>query len=135
MSMINIHRDKHIACAEFAALMEAVGWGRADDYDLNDIARSLASYPFVAHARTGDDTLVGYVSAFSDGAFSTLLGALVVHPRYQRQGVGSQLLKAVEAQFPGVPVYAKVFGDDESFYRSNGYRVPSRPMQVMFRHA
>jgi hypothetical protein len=68
--------DKDIRTGEFALLMESVGYGRAGHYAADVIERSLAAYPLVAHARDIDGRLVGYVSAFSDGAFSTFIGEL-----------------------------------------------------------
>ena len=87
MSTVQVHCDKRISPAEFASLMASVGWGAEGDYDPELVRQSIEHYPFVAHARTEDDALVDYVSAFSDGVFSTFIGELVVHPEFQRQGV------------------------------------------------
>ena len=133
MANVQIHYTKDVRAAEFAELMAAVGWGSAMDYDATKVSRSIDSYPFVAHARASDGALVGYVSAFSDGAFSTFVGEIVVHPQFQGQGVGSLLLAAVEAQYRGVPVYAKPFRDQKDFFLRNGYREASRPMTVVFK--
>lgn len=133
MANIQIHRTKNISAIEYASLMAAVGWGTITDYDAVSVSRSIDSYPFVAHARTDGGTLVGYVSAFSDGVFSTFIGEVLVHPDFQRQGVGSRLLEAVEARYCGVPVYAKPFRDQELFFLCNGYRAASRPMSVLFK--
>jgi GNAT superfamily N-acetyltransferase len=117
--------DKDIRPGEFALLMEAVGYGRAGHYAADVIERSLAAYPFVAHARDARDELVGYVSAFSDDdAFSTFIGELVVDPHVQRRGVGTRLLEAVEARFAGVPVFIHPFVDVQAFYLARGYRGP-----------
>ncbi len=126
-----IEASKDIRPGEFALLMEAVGYGRAGHYAADHIERSLAAYPFVAHARDIDGRLVGYVSAFSDGAFSTFIGELVVHPAAQRRGVGTALLEAVEAHFAGVPVFIHPFVDVQAFYMARGYRVPARPMAAL----
>lgn len=125
-----ISADRNIAAAEYAALMEAVGWGSG--YSDEIVQRSLNAYPFVAHARSPSGKLVGYVSAFSDRAFSTMLGELVVHPEAQRKGIGRSLLSAVESAFPGVPVYVKPLGQAKHFFLACGYRVPSVEMQVLF---
>lgn len=113
--------------------MAVVGWGTLADYDATSVLRSVNSYPFVAHVRTEDGTLVGYVSAFSDGAFSTFVGEVLVHPDFQGRGVGSMLLEAVESRYRGVPVYAKPFQDQERFFLHNGYRQASRPMSLVFK--
>ncbi|MHB1532837.1 GNAT family N-acetyltransferase [Acidithiobacillus sp.] len=131
MSTVQVHCDKRISPSEFASLMASVGWGAEGDYDPGLVRQSIRTYPFVAHARTEDDALVGYVSAFSDGVFSTFIGELVVHPKFQRQGVGTQLLQAVESNNAGVSIYAKPFTDQQGFFLRNGYCLPKRAMSVV----
>jgi GNAT superfamily N-acetyltransferase len=126
----SIHTDKDISAAEYSALMESVGWG--SHYTEEIVRRSLSAYPLVAHARSHSGMLVGYVSAFSDRAFSTLLGELVVHPEAQRKGIGRALLALVEREFSGIPVYVKPLGVAKHFFLACGYRVPSVEMQVLF---
>jgi GNAT superfamily N-acetyltransferase len=125
--------SKAIGAGECARLMEAAGYGRAGHYAAAVIEHSLAAYPFVAHARDAGGQLAGYVSAFSDGAFSTFIGELVVHPRAQRRGVGTRLLESVEARFAGVPVFIHPFVDVQAFYLGRGSRAPARPMSALAR--
>ena len=132
-SDISVIVGKEIAPEELAALFGSVGWGEASDGSSEPIRQSLASYPFIAHARDQAGRLVGYASAFSDGAFSTFLGELVVHPEAQRLGVGRKLLAAVEAYAGGVPIYVKTFDDQAEFFRKQGYRTASRPMSILFK--
>ncbi|MBI2923070.1 MAG: GNAT family N-acetyltransferase [Planctomycetes bacterium] len=130
---IRIVLDKSVTPAEFATLMAAVGAGKAEDYSIPAIERSLAAYPFVAHARDAAGRLVGYVSAFCDGAFSTFVGEIAVHPDRQRQGIGRQLLQAVETYANGVPVYVNPFADHEEAFLRIGYRRARRPSTVLFK--
>lgn len=125
-----IQVDKNVSGAEFSSLMAAVGWG--SDYPDEMVSRSLSAYPLVAHARSPSGKLLGYISAFSDGAFSTMLGELVVHPRVQGRGIGRALLRLVEERFSGVPVYVKPLGAAKHFFIACGYQVPAVDMQVLF---
>jgi GNAT superfamily N-acetyltransferase len=127
---VRIVQDKSVSWEEFGQLLHAVGWGNG--YTEHLVLQSLAAYPFIAHARTISGNLVGYVSAFSDCAFSTMLGELVVHPHWQRQGVGRALLLAVEQRYSHVPVYVKALGSAGEFFSACGYQRSSEPMQVMF---
>lgn len=127
----SIHTDKNISAPEYSVLMESVGWGSG--YDEEIVRRSITAYSFVAHVRSESGVLWGYVSAFSDCAFSTMLGELVVHPIAQRMGIGQALLSAVENEFPGVPVYVKPLGEAKHFFVACGYRAPSVEMQVLFK--
>lgn len=111
--------------------MESVGWGGG--YDEASFQRSYHAYPLAVHARADDGMLLGYVSAFSDGAFSTMLGELVVRPTVQGAGIGRALMRVVEAEFPGVPVYVKAMGEAKRFFEACGYRRPTNEMTVMFK--
>ncbi len=126
-----ISTDRTVTWREFGDLMESVGWGKG--YDEASFLRTCSAYPLIAHARADDGGLLGYVSAFSDGAFTTMLGELVVHPAAQRCGVGRALMRAVEAEFPSVPVYVKALGEAKRFFEACGYRQPAVEMTVLFK--
>lgn len=126
----SIQIDKNVSAPEFSALMNSVGWG--SDYPEEIVSRSINAYPFIAHARSESGELVGYISAFSDQAFSTLLGELVVHPNAQGKGIGRALLTAVENEYPNVPVYVKPLGGAaQQFFLACGYRAPRVEIQVL----
>lgn len=128
-----LYTDKMVMPAEIADLMASVGWGTEQEYDQAAIERSLTAYPFLAHARDGGGQLVGYVTAFSDRAFSTFIGELVVRREAQDRGVGSALLRSVEEKYPGIPLYIQSFSDVEEFFRQRGYRAGTRPQAVLFK--
>jgi GNAT superfamily N-acetyltransferase len=130
VAMVAIFEDKRVSPAELISLMASVGWGDESAYDAELVSRSVSTYPLIAHARADDGSLVGYISAVSDDAFSVFLGELVVHPKFQRQGVGSRLLHAVESRY-AVPVYVKSFLDQQRFFEHHGYSPPRRPMAVL----
>lgn len=123
--------DKNIKPEEMAELMDSVGWGKKKEYNHRSILRSLSNFPFVAYIRNEDNELVGYVSAFSDGAFSTFVSELVIHPGVQNQGLGSELLQAVEREYCGIPIYIKHFDDSKDFFIKHGYTEPKRKMSVL----
>lgn len=125
-----ISTDKTVTWREFSALMAAAGWG---EHDEASFLRSYGAFPLVVHARTDEVAVVGYVSAFSDGAFSTLLGELVVHPEAQGRGIGRALMQRVEEAFPSVPIYVKAMGDAKHFFSACGYREPKAEVTVMFK--
>lgn len=64
--------------------------------------------------------LLGTSPPSADGAFSTMLGELVVRPTFQGSGVGRALMRVIEAQFPGVPVYVKAMGEAKGFFEACG---------------
>jgi len=50
-----------------------------------------------------------YITAFSDGAFSTFVGDLIVRPDARLKYLGLDLLRLVEETYPGVPVFLRPF--------------------------
>lgn len=131
MSSFEILADKNITPAEVANLMTSVGWGKETDYDGKEIERSISAYPIIAYCRDSDGLLIGYVSAFTDCAFSTFVGELIVRPSHQHRGIGSALLAHVVEKCRGVPIYATPFQDTEAFFLERGFRVPKRLMSVV----
>lgn len=128
---VTVETDRSIDPSEYVELLEATGWGDAYAYDPAAVEAAIASYHFVGHVRDGLGTLVGYVCAFSDGAFATFIGELLVHPSAQRRGVGGQLLEAVEARFEGVPVFVIGTHDARRFFLRQGYTPPSTPLEIL----
>jgi GNAT superfamily N-acetyltransferase len=123
--------DKNIKPDELLDLLVSVGWGKESDYDFDVLARSIAAYPVIVYCREKNGWLVGYVSAFTDNAFSTFIGELIVRPEFQRKGIGSSLLTYVVEQCKGVPVYATPFEDTQEFFLERGFKVPKRFMSVV----
>ena len=126
-----IHADKNIEPAELANLMASVGWGDEADYQPEMLLRSMAAYPLVAHCRDASGQLVGYVTAFTDGAFSSFIGELVVRPQFQHQGIGSALLELIVEKCRGVPIYGTPFEDTRDFFLARGFQEPKRAMSVV----
>ncbi len=53
---------------------------------------------------TEDEAIVGSVRAVAhEGTCS--IGRLIVHPQYQRRGIGTRLMGAIEAMFPNAAVF------------------------------
>lgn len=129
--VIHVETDRSFSLGEYADLMAAVHWGDASVYSAATVAAALQSYHFVAHVRDKAGLLVGYLCAFSDGAFATFVAELVVHPHARGTGVGAALLGAVESAWPGVPVFAIGFRDARGFFYRQGYSHPPRPMEVL----
>lgn len=117
---------------ELAKLLEAAGWGANV---LDELQTSVAAYTETVCARTSSGVLVGYVSVFSDGVFTTMFGEVIVHPDFQRQGIGRALFQAVERRFPRAPMYVKALGDSRSFFEAIGFKSSATPQAVLFKHA
>lgn len=75
---------------QLADLRQSVGWDRHDDKCDRALA---ASY---CYATCFDaELLTGFVNVISDGLLDALICNLLVHPAYQKRGIGTQLVKIV----------------------------------------
>ncbi|MGH9919359.1 MAG: GNAT family N-acetyltransferase [Nitrososphaerales archaeon] len=70
--------------------------------------------------------VVGSVRAFSSGV-TCFIGRLVVHPEFQNRGIGTLLMKEIEAQFRGCSRYELFTGMKSErnirLYQKLGYRI------------
>lgn len=72
---------------EIADLREAVGWNRMED------AYSDPRLTYYYHIAAYDHKrLVGYIDCVSNGVTDAYIQDLMVHPDYQRQGIGTELM-------------------------------------------
>ena len=75
---------------QVAELRELVNW----DGRIEKFKKKLGNTYFCV-ACFADDTLVGYVDVVSDSIDDAYIRDLVVHPEYQRRGIGSKLLSMI----------------------------------------
>lgn len=126
-----IHCERPHA-VELAQRLELAGWGVNA---LDELESSIAAYTETVCARAFDGLLVGYVSVFSDGVFTTMFGEVVVHPEFQRQGIGRAVFQAVERRFPRTPMYVKTLGESQAFFEALGFKSSTQPLSIWFKQA
>jgi len=115
---------------ELSDLLRAVGWG---EHSISTLDASIRAYSATVCARSERGELVGYASAFSDGAITTMLGEVVVHPAHQRRGVGRAIMRCIEHAYPSAPTYVKALGESRAFFEKLGFRCPATPVTTMFK--
>ena len=77
----------HLKAEQVAELRDKVNW----ESRVEKFKKKLGNTYFCVACFAGD-TLVGYVDVVSDGIDDAYIRDLVVHPDYQRRGIGSILL-------------------------------------------
>jgi ribosomal protein S18 acetylase RimI-like enzyme len=103
-----------------------------DDWSLPPLTQDVASLreefrtSLVLKATVAADHLVGSVRAKIDNG-TAAIGRLIVHPEFQGHGIGSELLKAVEAACAGVAKFELFTGSRSEatirLYQRHGYTV------------
>lgn len=113
----------HLEAEQVAKLREMVNWeGRVEEFK-----KKLGNTYFCV-ACFADNELVGYVDIVSDGIDDAYIRDLVVHPDYQRRGVGSKLLDMVitRVRSDGIKMVNVVFEPRlKEFYKKANFVIVS----------
>jgi ribosomal protein S18 acetylase RimI-like enzyme len=80
----------YLRADQVARLRELVNW----DSRVEKFKKKLGN-TYLCVACFANDELIGYVDVVSDGIDDAYIRDLVVHPDYQRRGIGSKLLEMV----------------------------------------
>jgi GNAT superfamily N-acetyltransferase len=117
------YRDtKVIPRDQILSLYEANQWGSAKRPD--ELCKGLASSAALISAWDGD-RLVGLGSAISDGHLAVYFPHLLVHPDYQRRGIGSEIVKRLQSGFEGFHHQMLVTVPEAiEFYKACGFKQP-----------
>ena len=109
--------------AEILGLYASVGWTAYTDDPAalrNGFANSLLTLAAYEEA-----ALAGLIRVVGDGHTIVFVQDILVHPQFQRRGIGSVLLQAVLNRYAGVR-QIELFTDDTpetaAFYRSMDFR-------------
>lgn len=124
--MIKIIKETSVSIDDVLPIYQAVGWTNYTNQPQmleQALSHSLATYL----ARDGEE-IVGLVRLVGDGFSSVFVQDLIVLPSYQRQGIGSSLMKQALADYKDA--YQVQLATDESekalgFYRSLGFETLS----------
>ena len=125
-AMIKITKESSISIDDVLHLYQAVGWTNYTNQPQmleQALSHSLATYL----ARDGE-AIVGLVRLVGDGFSSVFVQDLIVLPSYQRQGIGSNLMKEALADYKDAYQIQLVTEQTEKtlgFYRSLGFETLS----------
>ena len=120
--------------AEYQALIAAVGWKPRDPVA---VERALANSSFVVCAEHSGTT-VGMGRVIGDGGLHYYLSDVVVHPDWQRRGVGTRIVTELNAwleaiPFPNTHVGVVALRGLREFYEKLGYTAQGPEGPAMYR--
>ena len=125
-AMIKITKETSVSLDDVLHLYQAVGWTNYTNQP-QMLAQALTHSLAIYLARDGEK-IVGLVRLIGDGFSSVFVQDLIVLPTYQRQGIGSTLMKQALSDYKDT--YQIQLATEESektlgFYRSLGFETLS----------
>ena len=124
--MIKITKETSVSIDDVLHLYLAVGWTNYTN-QLQMLAQALSHSLATYLARDGEK-IVGLVRLVGDGFSSVFVQDLIVLPTYQRQGIGSDLMKEALGDYKDAYQVQLVTEETEKnlgFYRSLGFETLS----------
>ena len=118
--MIRYEFDAPVSPAALADLRQVVGWNRMQ----RDLSDPRLRNAFHLCAFDGE-RLVGYAAVVGNGVTDAYIQDMMVHPAYQHQGIGTQLMERVLARLAAEGVYmvSVIYGEEilRPFYERFGF--------------
>ena len=125
-AMIKITKETSVSLDDVLHLYQAVGWTNYTNQP-QMLAQALTHSLAIYLARDGEE-IVGLVRLIGDGFSSVFVQDLIVLPTYQRQGIGSTLMKQALSDYKDtyqVQLATEQTEKTLGFYRSLGFETLS----------
>ena len=124
--MITIRKQEIVKLEDVLHLYQAVGWTNYTHQP--EMLEQALSHSLVIYVALDGDAVVGLIRLVGDGFSSVLVQDSIVLPSYQRQGIGSALMKQALEDFK--EVYQVQLATEQTeknvgFYRSMGFETLS----------
>ena len=124
--MITIKKQEFVKLEDVLHLYQAVGWSNYTHHP--EMLEQALSHSLAIYVALDGDAVVGLIRLVGDGFSSVLVQDLIVLPSYQRQGIGSALMKQALEDFK--EVYQVQLATEQTeknvgFYRSMGFETLS----------
>ena len=124
--MISVRKQDVVKLEDVLHLYQAVGWTNYTNQP--QMLEQALSHSLVIYVALDGDAVVGLIRLVGDEFSSVLVQDLIVLPIYQRQGIGSLLMKEALEDYKGAYQVQLVTEQTEKnvrFYRSIGFETLS----------
>ena len=124
--MITIKKQEIVKLEDVLHLYQAVGWTNYTHQP--EMLEQALSHSLAVYMALDGDAVVGLIRLVGDGFSSVFVQDLIVLPSYQRQGLGSALMKEALKDYKDAYQVQLVTEETEKnvgFYRSMGFEVLS----------
>ena len=124
--MITIRKQEIVKLEDVLHLYQAAGWTNYTNQP--QMLEQALSHSLVIYLALDGDAVVGLIRLVGDGFSSVFVQDLIVLPSYQRQGIGSSLMKEALKDYKDAYQVQLVTEETEKnvgFYRSMGFEILS----------
>ena len=124
--MLTIRKQEIVKLEDVLHLYQAVGWTNYTNQP--QMLEQALSHSLAIYLALDGDTVVGLIRLVGDGFSSVFVQDLIVLPSYQRQGIGSSLMKEALEDFKEayqVQLATEQTEKNVGFYRSMGFETLS----------
>lgn len=124
--MISVRKQDVVKLEDVLHLYQAVGWTNYTNQP--QMLEQALSHSLVIYVALDGDAVVGLIRLVGDGFSSVLVQDLIVLPIYQRQGIGSLLMKEALEDYKDayqVQLVTEQTEKNVGFYRSLGFEALS----------
>ena len=124
--MITVRKQELVNINDVLHLYQAVGWTNYTNQP--QMLEQALSHSLAIYLALDGDAVVGLVRLVGDGFSSIFVQDLIVLPSYQRQGIGSALMRKALEDFKDayqVQLVADQTDKNLGFYRSLGFETLS----------
>ena len=124
--MITIKKQEIVKLEDVLNLYQAVGWTNYTNQP--QMLEQALSHSLVIYLALDGDAVVGLIRLVGDGFSSVFVQDLIVLPSYQRQGIGSSLMKEALEDYKDAYQVQLVTEQTEKnlgFYRFMGFEILS----------
>ena len=106
---------------ELQSLYEAVKWSSAKKPE--QLHKAMQNSHSVVTAYY-EEKLIGLANAISDGALVVYFPHLLIHPKYQRIGIGKRLIEVLLKKYEGFHQQVLIADNNAvNFYKKNGFKL------------
>ena len=124
--MISVRKQDVVKLEDVLHLYQAVGWTNYTNQP--QMLEQALPHSLAVYLAFDGEKIVGLIRLVGDGFSSVFVQDLIVLPNYQRQGIGSALMKQALGDFKGAYQVQLVTEQTEKnvrFYRSIGFETLS----------
>ena len=132
---IALSRNKNINLQELEQLCDTVGWVRRPIKKVKTAIKNSFLTVSLSYQENKKQRLIAFARATSDNTFNATIWDVVVHPEFQRKGLGKILIKEIVKELRCSDINTiTLFADPQvlTFYKSLGFICDPDGVKGMF---